>query len=219
MVVAFGFSKFEVGVLVAVGYLVNMIFQPLTGRYSERFEARKLLALGISIIAVSMLLFTISSTFALMLVSIVVLRFGIEFLPSGGSIFGSLAATPEANWMTRWVFKAPLEILVSSSSSYFRLRFTSHLDGGDRFLIYAAFDLTTVAITLVAMTQKRLALSGDKTAIVQGEYNPPRRLRKEAAPIDLAFLGFSSSPCSSREGPLPSYRTLEIFCCFRMVSG
>lgn len=72
----FGITKFEVGILVSVGYLVNMVFQPVTGRYSETFKSRNMLALGIAMIAVSMAMFTFSGTFPLMLASIVLLRIG-----------------------------------------------------------------------------------------------------------------------------------------------
>jgi len=79
VVVTFGFSKFEIGILVAIGYLMNMIFQPITGRYSEKIESRKLLAIGITLIAISMILFTVSSTFASMIFCIALLRIGSSF--------------------------------------------------------------------------------------------------------------------------------------------
>ena len=39
--VAFAFSKYQIGILVALELFVNLILQPLTGRHPERYEVRK----------------------------------------------------------------------------------------------------------------------------------------------------------------------------------
>jgi MFS transporter, FSR family, fosmidomycin resistance protein len=150
----FGFSTFEIGILVAVGYLVNMIFQPLTGRFSERFEARKLLALGISLIAISMLLFTISSILALMLVSILILRFGSSFFHPVGvsaisksypvnrldSAMGFLSAFGNLGIVLAFVFSVPIYQSLGWSAP---------------FLIYASLGVATVIITLSLMSRRK----------------------------------------------------------------
>ncbi|MBI3023583.1 MAG: MFS transporter [Thaumarchaeota archaeon] len=75
----FGLSVFEVGVLVAVGYLVNVIFQPIVGRFAEKADAKKLLALGISVISFSVISFVPSTGFSTLLASVVLLRIGTSF--------------------------------------------------------------------------------------------------------------------------------------------
>jgi MFS transporter, FSR family, fosmidomycin resistance protein len=69
-------SFFDIGVLVAAGYLANIIGQPITGRFSERLEPRVLLVTGIAVIAASMVLLIFSSSFALLLGSFILLRAG-----------------------------------------------------------------------------------------------------------------------------------------------
>lgn len=75
----FGLSVFEVGVLVAVGYLVNVIFQPIVGRFAEKADAKKLLVLGISLISFSVISFVPSTGFSTLLASVVLLRIGTSF--------------------------------------------------------------------------------------------------------------------------------------------
>lgn len=75
----FKISLFELGVLVAAMYLTNVICQPITGLYSERFEARMLLPLGIGIIVVSMVFLVFAFNFPTLLFSAVMLRVGSSF--------------------------------------------------------------------------------------------------------------------------------------------
>ena len=48
----FNISVFQVGIIVALGYLVNILFQPVVGHYSEGRDPGRLLAIGISVITV-----------------------------------------------------------------------------------------------------------------------------------------------------------------------
>jgi FSR family fosmidomycin resistance protein-like MFS transporter len=153
MIVHFGFSSIQIGILVAVGYLVNLIFQPLTGRYSERFEARKLLALGISLIAFSMILFTVSNSFAFMIISVLILRFGSSFFhPVGVSVIsrtyhgnrvdnsmGFQSAFGNLGIVFAFVFSAPVYLALGWRGP---------------FLIYVALEIGTVLITLVTLREK-----------------------------------------------------------------
>jgi MFS transporter, FSR family, fosmidomycin resistance protein len=151
--VAFGFSEYQIGILVAVGYLVNLIFQPLTGRYSEKYEARKLLALGISLIAASMLLFIVSSTFALMLISVLILRFGSSFFHPVGvsavsrtyhgsrldSSMGFQSAFGNLGIVLAFIFSAPVYLALGWKGP---------------FLIYVTLEVSTVLITVLGMRTK-----------------------------------------------------------------
>ena len=147
VVLAFGFSKFEIGILVAFGYLMNMIFQPLTGSFSEKIEAKKLLALGISLVAVSMLLFTISNTFASMIFSISLLRIGSSFFHPVG------VAAISRTYLGRDLDKSMgfqsafgnlgiLAVFAISATIYISLGWQGP------FIIFAILDLLTVATTL-----------------------------------------------------------------------
>lgn len=152
IIISFGFSKFEVGVLVAIGYLVNMVFQPLTGRYSERFEARKLMSLGIGLMGVAMLMFAKSTTLSLMVVSILVLRFGSSFFhPVGVSAvsrsysgthldraMGIQSAFGNLGILLVFLIATPLFVAFGWQAP---------------FLVYAALDLVTVGTTLALFSQ------------------------------------------------------------------
>lgn len=150
VIVSFGFSEYEIGILVAVGYLVNLIFQPITGRYSERFEARKLLAFGIILIAAAMFLFMVANGFAAMLVAVLVLRFGSSFYHpvgisavsrtyTGGKLDSSMgfqSAFGNLGIVSAFVLSAPVYLAIGWKGP---------------FMIYAALEISTVVITLLAM--------------------------------------------------------------------
>ncbi len=171
IVLAFGFSELEIGTLVALGYLMNMIFQPMTGRLSEKYEERKLLALGISLMAVSMLLFTISSTFLTMLVSVLVLRVGSSFYhPVGVSVIsrnyagkrldssmGFQSSFGNLGVMLAFLLSAPLYLALSWKGP---------------FLIYAGLESATVVVTLTLMRKARLQYSvKESTTVITQETN------------------------------------------------
>jgi MFS family permease len=75
----FGISVFQVGIIVAVGYTVNVLFQPVVGQYSQGRDPGKFLASGMALIAVSIVSFIFSTGFLSLLVSVVVLRLGSSF--------------------------------------------------------------------------------------------------------------------------------------------
>lgn len=153
IIISFGFSEYQIGILVAVGYLVNLVFQPITGRYSERYEARKLLALGISLIAISMFLFIVANGFAMMLLAMLVLRFGSSFYHPVGvsaisrtyrgirldSSMGFQSAFGNLGVVLAFLFSAPLYLAIGWKGP---------------FLIYAALEAGTVLVTLIAMHVK-----------------------------------------------------------------
>lgn len=150
VVVAFHFSELEIGILVALGYLMNMIFQPLTGRLSERYEAKWLLAAGLSSMAVSMLMFTVSNTFPTMLASVAILRFGSSFYHPVGvsavsrtykgtkldSSMGFQSSFGNLGVMLAFVLSAPLYL---------------SLGWRGPFLVYAMLQVGIVVLTSVAM--------------------------------------------------------------------
>lgn len=76
MEIAFGFSILQIGLLVAGGYVINMVFQPLVRRLTQRCDPGMLMVAGISLIAGSIFIFLVSGSFASMLISILVPRLG-----------------------------------------------------------------------------------------------------------------------------------------------
>jgi MFS family permease len=135
---------------VAVGYITNMIFQPITGRYSEEFESRKLLAIGISIIGFSMILFTFSNTFSLMLATIIILRTGSSFFhPVGVSAISRTYVGGELDramgFQSSFGNLGVLAVFLISAPLY------SFLGWRGPFLVFAAFDLIVVGMTLILM--------------------------------------------------------------------
>src|SRR5437667_9427894 len=80
----FGLSVLQVGILVGLGYLVSVIFQPVVGRYSEGRDSRKVLALGIAIISAAIASFVLATDLLTLLGSALLLRVGSSsFTPIG----------------------------------------------------------------------------------------------------------------------------------------
>lgn len=153
MEVAFGFSTYDIGILVALGYLINVIFQPLTGRASQRFEPGILLPLGISTMALSMVLFAISSTFPMMVAATIVMRFGSSFFhPVGANaVTGNYSGSRLDTAMGIESAFGNLGIVfafILSAPLYLRFGWAGP------FYIYAFLQVLTVAFTLVALRRR-----------------------------------------------------------------
>jgi MFS family permease len=147
------FLNFQVGILVAVGYLTNMIFQPITGRYSESLEPRKLLAVGISIIAAAMVLFTISTTFVFMLVTVIILRTGSSFFhPVGVSAVSKSYSGPQLDramgFQSAFGNLGALTVFLASAPLYALLGWKGP------FLVFAFFDFIVVGLTLILLRSR-----------------------------------------------------------------
>src|SRR5260370_24440193 len=69
----FNISVFQVGIIVALGYWVNILFQPVVGHYSEGRDPGRLLSIGISIITVSVISFVFSTGFLSLFASVILL--------------------------------------------------------------------------------------------------------------------------------------------------
>ncbi|HZD12518.1 MAG TPA: MFS transporter, partial [Candidatus Binatus sp.] len=75
----YSLTVFEVSILVAIGYLVGVVCQPIVGHYSEGRDPARLLAVGISIIAVSLASFIFTAGFISLLGSVILIRVGSSF--------------------------------------------------------------------------------------------------------------------------------------------
>jgi FSR family fosmidomycin resistance protein-like MFS transporter len=150
VLVAFHFTIFEIGILVASGYFANVIFQPITGHYSERFEPSKLLALGISLMSISMVLFTFSTTFPIMLISVLLLRIGSSFFhPVGVTAISRVYLGSELDsamgFQSAFGNFGIFIVFLASAPLYFSFGWQMP------FLIFAGFDIAVVLITLVTL--------------------------------------------------------------------
>lgn len=75
----FHLDYIQVGVLVALGLIVNVIVQPLVGRYADKVNAEKLMLAGMVMILVSLLLFVSATGFLSLLLISILLRAGSSF--------------------------------------------------------------------------------------------------------------------------------------------
>lgn len=150
MELAFSFSIFKIGLLVAIGYVINMVFQPLTGKLTQWYKPSTLLSAGISLIAVSMLVFAYSRTFPFILLAVVIIRFGSSFFhPIGAfvvsrnysgarldSAMGIESSFGNLGIVLAFLTSAPLYLVLGWSGP---------------FLIYAILEVFTVVVTVVAL--------------------------------------------------------------------
>jgi MFS transporter, FSR family, fosmidomycin resistance protein len=96
VVVLFGLTGLQLGVIVGVGYLVSVVFQLLVGRYSEGRRPRDMLVAGIAVVSVGVTSFVFASGFYSLLISVVALRVGSSFYhPVGVSAVSSIYEGPE----------------------------------------------------------------------------------------------------------------------------
>ncbi len=152
----FGLSVFQVGILVAAGYLVSVVLQPLVGRYSEGKDPRKLLAVGISIIVISILSFVLSNGFFSLLASVLLMRVGSSFYHPVGvsavsmtysgsrleSAMGFQSAFGDLGILLVFVLAAPLYLVAGWQWT---------------FLFFAAVGVTDVVLTLLLFSRSQPA--------------------------------------------------------------
>lgn len=151
MEIAFGFSILKIGILVAVGYIINMIFQPLAGRLTQKYDPFRLLPAGISLIAVSMFIFAISQTFSIMLLSVVILRLGSSFFHPVGAFVVSQNYSGD-NLDNAMGFESSfgnLGIVVAFLTSA-----PLYLSFGwaGPFIVYATLEIFTILVTIISFS-------------------------------------------------------------------
>lgn len=203
MEVAFGFSTYSIGILVAIGYVINMLFQPYAGRFLQKLDAKYLLSLGIGLMAISMVLFAVSGTFVMMVVSIVILRFGSSFFhPIGVSVvsrnysgskldtsMGFESAFGNLGIVFAFVLSAPLYLALGWSGP---------------FLIYTALEVGTVLITLTSLNtgqhdQKKSEVIPDTDGFPEEALTIPAASKRHLLVIPMFFIvtGFISGGSNS----------------------
>ncbi len=136
--------------MVAVGYLVSVMCQPIVGRYSEGRDPGKLLASGIIVVSLSIVSFVFATGFVSLLASVVLLRVGSSFFhPVGISAVSRTYNGPKLQkamgFQSSFGNFGVLLVFLSAAPLYLSLGWKS------TFLVFAAWTIADVVITLLAL--------------------------------------------------------------------
>jgi MFS family permease len=182
----FDLSVFQVGVLVGVGYLVSVIGQPIVGRYSEEVHPEKLLAVGIAIIAASVVTFILSTGFYSLLGSVILLRIGSCFYhPVGVSAvsktyarrnldraMGIQSAFGDFGILIVFLLAAPVYLTLGWKAT---------------FILFAAVDVVDIAITLAFFKSPK--------ATTLSQHEAPNQGIGHRIPLFFLLVSFVSGAC------------------------
>ncbi len=157
----FQLSVFQVGLLVAVGYLVSVVCQPIVGHYSEGRNPGQLLASGILVVSLSIVSFVFATGFINLLISVIVLRVGSSFFhPIGISAVSKTYSGPRLQkamgFQSSFGNLGVLLVFLSAAPLYLALGWRS------TFLVFAALTIADVMITLLALRRSPAGGSGER---------------------------------------------------------
>ncbi len=144
----FNLSVLQVGILVGLGYLVSVVFQPVVGHYSEGRDPKKVLALGIAIISAASASFVLAADFLTLLGSALLLRVGSSFfhpvgVPAVSKAYGGARLGHAMGFQSAFGNLGILLVFVSSAPLYLLLGWKA------TFLAFALVGVVDVAVTLV----------------------------------------------------------------------
>ncbi|HYU88620.1 MAG TPA: MFS transporter [Candidatus Bathyarchaeia archaeon] len=156
----FNISVFQVGIIVALGYLVNILFQPVVGHYSEGRDPERLLAIGISVITVSVISFVFATGFLSLLASVILLRLGSSFFhPVGISAisksYGGPRLQKSMGFQSAFGNVGVLLVFLTSAPLYLALGWRA------TFIVFAIWTLADVVLTLTFLRGRHSAGSDD----------------------------------------------------------
>jgi FSR family fosmidomycin resistance protein-like MFS transporter len=154
----FGISVLQVAILISVGNLVSVVGQPLVGRYSEGADPRKLLAVGIATVSVSVFTFVLSTGFYSLLASLVLLRVGSSFFhPVGVSAVSRAYSGPDLDRamgiQSAFGNLGIFLVFVSAAPVYLAFGWKS------TFMLFALVGALDVAITLILLRVPKIVTS------------------------------------------------------------
>ena len=146
----FNLSVFQVGIIVALGYLVNILFQPVVGHYSEGRDPARLLAIGISAITVSIISFIFATGFLSLLASVILLRLVSSFFhPVGISTistsYSGQRLQKSMGFQSAFGNFGVLLVFLISAPLYLALGWRA------TFVVFAIWTLTDVVLTLTVL--------------------------------------------------------------------
>ena len=156
----FNISVFQVGIIVALGYLVNILFQPVVGHYGEGRDPGRLLAIGISIVTVSVISFVFATGFLSLLASVILLRLGSSFFhPVGISTVSKSYSGPRLQksmgFQSAFGNIGVLLVFLISAPLYLAVGWRA------TFIVFAIWTLADVFLTLTLLRGRYSAASDD----------------------------------------------------------
>jgi len=156
----FNISVFQVGIIVALGYFVNILFQPVVGHYSEGRDPGRLLAIGISIITLSVISFIFATGFLSLLASVILLRLGSSFFhPVGISTISKSYSGPglqkSMGFQSAFGNVGVLLVFLTSAPLYLAVGWRA------TFVVFAVWTLADVVLTLTLLGVRRSVASDD----------------------------------------------------------
>jgi len=156
----FNISVFQIGIIVALGYLVNILFQPVVGHYSEGRDPGRLLAIGISVITVSVISFVFATGFLSLLASVILLRLGSSFFhPVGISTisksYGGPRLQKSMGFQSAFGNIGVLLVFLTSAPLYLAVGWRP------TFVVFAVWTLADVILTLTFLRGQHSAASND----------------------------------------------------------
>lgn len=168
------------GIIVALGYLVNILFQPVVGHYSEGRDPARLLAIGISVITVSVVSFVFSTGFLSLLASVILLRLGSSFFhPVGISTISKSYVGPRLQksmgFQSAFGNFGVLLVFLTSAPLYLAVGWRA------TFVVFALWTLADVVLTLAI-------LSGQHSSVPGRTLTPSNSQLKSKRTIPLFFV-------------------------------
>jgi MFS family permease len=156
----FNISVLQVGIIVALGYLINILFQPVVGHYSEGRDPGRLLAIGIAIITVSVISFIFATGFSSLLASVIFLRLGSSFFhPIGISTISKSYAGPRLQksmgFQSAFGNVGVLLVFLTSAPLYLAVGWRA------TFIVFAIWTLADVVLTLTFLRGRHSTASND----------------------------------------------------------
>jgi len=168
----FNISVFQVGIIVALGYLVNILFQPVVGHYSEGRDPGRLLAIGISVITVSVISFVFATGFLSLLASVILLRLGSSFFhPIGISTisksYGGPRLQKSMGFQSAFGNLGVLLVFLTSAPLYLAVGWRA------TFVVFAAWTLADIVLTLMVLGKRHSAIP-DKSQTLSNSQSQAR---------------------------------------------
>lgn len=187
----FALSVFQVGILVALGYLVSVLFQPVVGHYSEGKDPGKLLATGILLVTVSIVSFVIATGFLSLLASVVLLRIGSSFFhPVGISAVSRAYNGPglqqAMGFQSAFGNFGVLLVFLTAAPLYLTLGWRS------TFFVFAAWTISDVVITLAVLRGRFRSVANKPDDAEAPSDGQSRKLRIPFFFVGAAFISGGS---------------------------
>ena len=182
----FNLSVFQVGLIVALGYLVNILFQPVVGHYSEGRDPARLLSIGISVIAFSIITFIFSTGFLSILASVILLRLGSSFFhPVGISTISKSYGGPRLQnsmgFQSAFGNVGVLLVFLTSAPLYLAVGWRA------TFIVFAAWTLADVVLTMTLLRGRHSAAPADPRTP-----SSPKPQTKRTIPLFFVIAAFIS---------------------------